>query len=380
MPNKFSRNTMKITQLYNGFNEETLIIDGSYQRKKVWGIKDNIRLMETILLDLVIPEIFMWDYDTDPDTGKTITHIVDGQQRINAIFEYIAGNYKLQGKHLLDEEIKKKYSEKFFADLDDESKKTIWSYEMSIVNLDKKFSIDDVRNMFYRLNLTDYSLNEQEKRNSWDSAFGKKSEELANEEFWQKYKIFSSSDVRRMRDVEYCSSIILQARGGIVDQTNGDKLDQVYKDFSDEYNEAEKDVEKIHYAMKLIDELTNGETNSFLNKKTQMYTMFSVMFDFAERGINITSDMQKKLIHFIRAYTTFKNEFEIVYDSESEQKAYEYIKKYKLASSEGVNKLNNRMIRFEVLKKILCGESGVDSNILDTIETKFNTLIESEND
>lgn len=185
MANKFSRNTMKITQIYNGFKDEELVVDKTYQRKKVWGDRDNIRLIETILLDLVIPEIFMWDYDTDPNTGKTITHIVDGQQRINAIFEYIAGKYKLQKKHLIDEEIKKKYADKFFYELDDDTKKAIWSYEMSIVNLDKHFSKDEVRNMFYRLNLTDYSLNEQEKRKSWDSEFGKVSEELANETFWQ---------------------------------------------------------------------------------------------------------------------------------------------------------------------------------------------------
>ena len=73
MANKFSRNTMKITQIYNGFKDEELVVDRTYQRKKVWGDKDNIRLIETILLDLVIPEIFMWDYDTDPNTGKTIT-------------------------------------------------------------------------------------------------------------------------------------------------------------------------------------------------------------------------------------------------------------------------------------------------------------------
>ena len=49
MANKFSRNTMKITQIYNGFKDEELVVDKTYQRKKVWGDKDNIRLIETIL-------------------------------------------------------------------------------------------------------------------------------------------------------------------------------------------------------------------------------------------------------------------------------------------------------------------------------------------
>ena len=123
---------------------------------------------------------------------------------------------------------------------------------MSIVNLDKHFSKDEVRNMFYRLNLTDYSLNEQEKRKSWDSEFGKVSEQLANEIFWQDYKIFSTADVRRMRDVEYCSSILLLAREGILDQTKGDRLDQIYRELGEEYVDSKEDIEKVHNAMELI--------------------------------------------------------------------------------------------------------------------------------
>ena len=217
MGNKFTRNTMKITAIYNGFKDGTLVVDRTYQRKTVWGVKDNIRLIETILLKLIIPEIFLWDFDTDPNNGQTITHIVDGQQRINAIFDFIAGKYKLQKKYLTDNEIIDRYGDKCFEDLDDNTKKSIWSYEMSIIYLDKDFSIEEVRKMFYRLNLTDYNLNEQEKRNSLNSKFGAISEELANEEFWDEYKIFSPRDVRRMQDIEYCSSILILAREGIID-------------------------------------------------------------------------------------------------------------------------------------------------------------------
>ena len=377
MANKFSRNTMKISSIYNGFNDESFVVDPSYQRRKVWGLKDNVRLIETILLDLVIPEIFMWDYETDPNTGRTITHIVDGQQRINAIFEYISGNFKLQKKYLLDGDIISKYADKLFSELDDESKKTIWSYEMSIVNLDKNFSMDEVRNMFYRLNLTDYSLNEQEKRKSLASALGQKAEELANEEFWQNYKIFSPTDIRRMKDVEYSSSIILLAREGIVDQTKSDRLDQIYKDYSEEYKDADSDMYKIHDAMDLIRQLTNEKTNGFVNKKTQMYSLFSVMFDFSENKVAISEKMKEILENFIECYSIFKNEYEISCENYDEQQLVEFLKRYKLASSEGVNKLNNRMIRFEILKKILLEEVGISVETMHIVGEKMR-LFEKE--
>lgn len=376
MGNKFTRNTMKITAIYNGFKDETLVVDRTYQRKTVWGLKDNIRLIETILLKLIIPEIFLWDFDTDPNNGATITHIVDGQQRINAIFDFIAGKYKLQKKYLTDNEIQEKYGDKYFEDLDDDTKKSIWSYEMSIIYLDKDFSIDDVRKMFYRLNLTDYNLNEQEKRNSLNSKFGVVSEELANEDFWSEYKVFSPRDVRRMQDIEYCSSILVLAREGIIDQTKNDRLDQIYKEFCEDYRDSELDIQKVHRAMELIEKLTEEETNGFVNKKIQMYTLFSVMFDFVENNIEVSDTVVQMFAMFEQCYIVFKNEYDLQGETEQEHKVLEYLKKYKLASSEGVNKLSNRMIRFEVLKKILLQINGVEAKNFEAIRRRMEELID----
>ena len=367
---------MKITAIYNGFKDGTLVVDRTYQRKTVWGVKDNIRLIETILLKLIIPEIFLWDFDTDPNNGATITHIVDGQQRINAIFDFIAGKYKLQKKYLTDNEIIDEYGDKYFEDLDDNTKKSIWSYEMSIIYLDKDFSIEEVRKMFYRLNLTDYNLNEQEKRNSLNSKFGTISEELANEEFWSDYKVFSPRDVRRMQDIEYCSSILILAREGIIDQTKNERLDQVYKEFCEDYKDAESDVQKVHRAMELIKKITNGETNGFVNKKIQMYTLFSVMFDFVENNIDVSESVIQMFLTFEQCYTIFKNEYDLQGETEEERKVLEYLKKYKLASSEGVNKLSNRMIRFEVLKKILLQFDSIESKVFELIKQRMEELVE----
>lgn len=161
---KFQRNTLSIKEIYDSFKNGNLLVDNSYQRRKVWMLKDNVRLIETILLNWIIPEIFLWPADINPDTGDTITHIVDGQQRINAIFDFISGQYKLQDKFLLSKNDNKiNYANKKFSELSPELKKNIWMYSISIVNIDRNCTIQDIKHMFYRLNLTDYSLNEQEK-------------------------------------------------------------------------------------------------------------------------------------------------------------------------------------------------------------------------
>jgi len=376
MPNNFSRSSIKINDIYSKFNNEEWVVDKSYQRRKVWGIKDNIRLIETILLELVIPEIFIWDYDTDPITGKTITHIVDGQQRINAIFEFIQGKFKLQSKYLIATDIRELYGDLTFSGLPDDIKKGIWTYEISVVNLSRAFSLDKIKNMFYRLNLTDYSLNEQEKRNSMDSEFGKAAEKVADMDFWVKHKVFSPRDIRRMGDVEYCSSILLLCREGIVDQTKQETLNEIYKAFVDKYPDKDKDLEKISNAVNTINVIVTPETESFSNKKVQMFTLFALAFDFIDNEIPITDEMKKYFVQFVKTYNAFKNEYDFPLTSEGERKAFEMIKRYKLASSEGVNKISNRIIRFEVLKKILLNTENIGIEVLAFIENKCNQQLE----
>ena len=61
---------------------------------------------------------------------------------------------------------------------------------------------------------------------------------------------------------------------------------------------------------------------------------------------------------FVSAYNCFRNEFNIEFRDGALQKLNEDINKYKLASSEGINKIGNRVIRLEIIYKI-CVEGDV---------------------
>jgi len=371
---KFTRNTVTVKEIYDDFTKQSLIIDNSYQRRKVWMPQDNVRLIETILLNLIIPEIFLWPADINPDNGETIVHIVDGQQRINAIIDFISGEYKLQSKYLINDDTRDMFSNKTFTDLSPELRTHMWFYNLSIVNIDRNCTITDVKNMFYRLNLTDYSLNDQEKRNSLVSEFGDVSQGLSKNDFWEHHKVFSALDVRRMKDVEYCSNIIILAREGIVDQTSNKKINEVYDDLKENYPDKEENIKIISIAMEMIDRLTNKDTFSFISKKSQMYSLFSFCFNLIENKIEINSEIIEKFRLFVIAYNKFRNEMDLLFEDAVCAEVYEGIKKYKLASSEGVNKVGNRVIRFETLKKF-CVESD---NSINDIFVKVTQEIEEK--
>ena len=352
MPQLFLRNIETVRKVIGQFNDEQLIIDTSYQRRKVWLLPDKVRLIETILLDLVMPEVFFWPAETDPETGNSITHIVDGQQRITSIIEFINNEFSLTEKHLLDENIKKRCGNKIFSELDDEDKIRLWDYKVSIVVIDRTFDKNSIKQLFFRLNLTNYSLNAQEKLNSKDSAFGDASEALSKLDFWKGSRVFSSADARRMQDVRYCCSIYILANEGIVDQTGDKKINDYYTDYADVFDNDKTLYTKIESAMDIITDLRDKVTQSFVSKKAQMYTLFCLAFKMIDNGIPLSSKLTERFKVFVKAYNCFRNEYDISFPNDRLRKTNEEIKKYKLASSEGINKLANRIIRLETLWKI----------------------------
>jgi hypothetical protein len=349
----FHRNTKTVKEIYDDYLKGNLTIDRSYQRRKVWMEQDKVRLIETMLMDLIIPEVFFWPAALDTETGETVTHIVDGQQRITSIVEFLSGDspefFRLTSKHLLNEKIMKLCGNLSFEELNVDFKRRLWSYNISIVNIDPAFTKQDITQMFYRLNLTNYSLNLQEKRNSKQSQFGEMAEALSTLDFWEISRVFSSADARRMKDIEYCCSIYVLAAEGIVDQTNGKKISDYYDDYADSFDDDRMLTQKIESAMDIIVKLRDKNTLSFIAKKAQMYTMFCFAFKLIDSKIDLTSEIFERFKLFITAYNLFRNEYDINFSNDNLRNIHEGLRKYKLASQEGLNKIGNRMIRFQTL-------------------------------
>lgn len=368
----FSTNLLSIKDIYSKFRNGDLIIDSSYQRRSVWGEKDKVRLIETILLNLVIPELFFWQATIDPETGDSITHIVDGQQRINSIADFLNNKFKLQEKFLLEEDTKELYAGKLFSELDNNSRSQFWGYKLSIVEIDPNASKHDIKKMFRRLNLTDYNLNDQEKRNSLSSEFATLAKDIAADPFWENNNLFRNSDVRRMKDVEFCSSILLLWRKGIIEQSDQSALNTIYEDLAVNYCDADDDRKNVEKAIDVISLFINTETSSFVRRRTQLYSLFSIIFYTIRENIDINEEMIERFSLFAKAYMLFKNNEDLTLSLTDEEKIfYNELKKYKLASSEGLNKYSNRMLRYKILKYILFGKD-INTIIMKSLSCKMS--------
>ena len=99
-----------------------------------------------------------------------------------------------------------------------------------VIDIDPAATRTDIITMFNRLNLTDYNLNDQEKRNSMSGEFAALARELSDAPIWEERHLFTTTDVKRMKDVEFCASLILLYRKGIIDQTDQTALNQAYEE------------------------------------------------------------------------------------------------------------------------------------------------------
>jgi len=135
-------------------------------------------------------------------------------------------------------------------------------------------------------------------------------------------------------------------------------MNELKDDYEVEFDSDKTLFKKIDKAIDTISRLRDKTTQTFISKKAQMYTLFSLMFKLYDNQIAYTDELFERFKLFVSAYNCFRNEFNIEFRDGALQKLNEDINKYKLASSEGINKIGNRVIRLEIIYKI-CVEGDV---------------------
>jgi hypothetical protein len=169
------------------------------------------------------------------------------------------------------------------------------------------------------------------------------------------------------------------AKEGILDKTNGNKINNYYDDYKDDFDANDELKNKIVEAMSVIEDILDKTTISFVSKKAQMYTLFCVVFKMFDEKESF-DDFFEKIKIFVTAYSKFRNEFASDYEDDLMSAVYADIKKYKLASSEGINKVANRIITFEILYKICVDDGEEVFEALKKLTEDMNQLLDARKD
>lgn len=132
-----------------------VILDSDFQREDVWKTQQKRELIESILMGLPLP-IFYFNEDK---LGRLI--VIDGRQRLNAIFEFLDDGFALDKLKILDDFDKKK-----FSDLSPIYQSKIEDYQI-MAHVIQPTTPDRVKfDIFDRVNRAGTQLNKQEIRNA----------------------------------------------------------------------------------------------------------------------------------------------------------------------------------------------------------------------
>ncbi|MEW2568518.1 DUF262 domain-containing protein [Streptomyces sp. NPDC047070] len=180
-----------------------LILQPEYQRKAVWPERAKVSLMETILLGYPIPEIYL-SYETSPE-GEQAASVVDGQQRLTSLLEFLNNKFPLDG--LEDEKLREKFEGKFFKELPDTVRQEFFQYRFPIRRL-SNLADEFVRAVFARVNRVNMVLTEQELRNALlPGPFNDFLKDCAAHQMSELSGVFSGERRKRGGDLEFYAEV-----------------------------------------------------------------------------------------------------------------------------------------------------------------------------
>ncbi len=341
-----------ISQIKSMFDSDMIFIDNSFQRRYVWEEKHKIALIETILLGYDIPAIYLWQQEPDPTTGSIRYSVVDGQQRIGAIISFLKNEFPLTKKYLIST-TDSEWNNKYFNDLSDDLKRNIWAYALNVNDINKDVTIEEIKTMFLRLNITNKALNYQELRNAqFNGKFIKLAIELSELDFWRNNLVFSNNDIRRMKDVEFISHLLIFLRKGMKVAVSQSLINKMYDLYNDEYTEYNNDKTTVINILNQIQIIINklGQDNkSKINKITHIYTLFVAMYALnTEDNFNLDIEtIENTICNFYLMY--FNSDY-----------SNPFVETYLRYSQDAVASLNSRLERYNSLMDFIKTENNID--------------------
>ncbi|SDP22944.1 Protein of unknown function DUF262 [Mucilaginibacter sp. OK268] len=196
---KTSATNRKLRVLINDIKNNILIPRPEFQRRLVWTNDDKLRFLSTVLEGYPFPEIYIAAGKVNPDTGEGSEMLVDGQQRITTLYQYFIASSEIKLKDVIVA----------YSDLSNDQKVAFLEYEVVTRDLGQK-TIEEIKEIFKRINSTKYSLNAMETHNArFDGVFKKFAEKISQNIFFENHRVFTITEIRRMSDMVFTLDVII---------------------------------------------------------------------------------------------------------------------------------------------------------------------------
>jgi hypothetical protein len=248
-----------------------LVISPKFQRRGVWNRAQRSFLIDTLLLDLPVPPIYIRVVQST-DNKAVIREVIDGQQRLSAILDYIEDKYTLAKK------IESPFAGQRFSELPGEQQNKITRYSF-ICEVFYGVADRDVLRIFARLNTHSVKLNDQELRNG--KFFGEYKQTcynlaLEHLEFWRQNRIFTEQSIARMLEVELTSELVIIGINGIQDKKKS--IDTFYERYDEDFPDNVQSQGRFRATIDIINQASpEGLISTEFRRVPLFYSLFAAV-------------------------------------------------------------------------------------------------------
>jgi hypothetical protein len=231
---KFDTRTYSVSDFAEWYTSNRLVLSPEFQRRAVWNQMAKSYLIDTVIRGKPMPKVLITQELVD---GRNVRTVVDGQQRLRAILEFLQGSFTMSRTH------NRAHAGKLFDELPQDMQDEMMQYE---VGVDVLFNteLSELLDIFSRLNTYSVKLNTTELLNaSHLGAFKTESHRLGHKyaQFLLDAKVVTSASVTRMGEVELLSDLL----GATIEGISSKKTIPLFYRRYDEADETVADAAKL---------------------------------------------------------------------------------------------------------------------------------------
>lgn len=265
-------NTYTIADIYHWLKEGNLTINRVYQREGgLWPINARSYFIDTILNNFPFPKITLLQ-KIDLKTQKTVREVIDGQQRIMTIKDFIDNELRLSSSSTL-------YYNKTFYKLEEEKQTDFLNYSISVDTI-LSDEVEDILEIFRRINSYTIPLNKPELRHAiYQGEFKWFIKDMIAKysPIFEKYTILTLREISRMKDADLLTELCqILSDQGIVSRSYG-RLDKQYKNNDKIFKEKNKIKSRLVKTLDFIKVELNPICESGVLKGYLLYSLFSAL-------------------------------------------------------------------------------------------------------
>lgn len=274
-----------IATLYRKISSGRLDLQPNFQRGEVWGKVKKQRLIDSIIRKWHVPPIHVIQ---SKNTDKQ--EVLDGQQRLVAIRDFINGEFSVNGMQNPLEEALQKLDGMYWDDLPEEIRSRIEDFTIRVLTIED-YKVDEPGELFYRLNQPT-NLTSAEQRNAF---FGDTRQQVKDLSMYMEETLqfghdsLGYSNSRMAYDDVLAKFLIIIELNTLKKKITANTITTRYRDgvgFAESHIKRTKDVLDILYIL-----LNNNPDKIKLNKATTLsWMLFIYVYQKKEKGNKLLQD------------------------------------------------------------------------------------------